>query len=92
MLGLCGIIAVQLGLICLSSYWISWDMQRKGKRPAFRTQLWNDLVELFGKYGGAIRNSGFRSLALKSDRGEPANRRHSFGAPVLAGKPAARKS
>jgi hypothetical protein len=85
MLGLCGIIVLQLVLICLVSYWISWEMQHKEKRAAFGAQVWNDIVDSFGKRHGAIRNRGLRSLAAKHVRVTPANCRKSRETPVLTG-------
>jgi hypothetical protein len=91
MLGLFGMIMVFLVQICLFSYWISWEMQNKQKRPAFTTQVRNDLVGLFAKSRGLVRNPGSRWDATKPVRLEPANGRQSAEAPILLGKPAASK-
>jgi hypothetical protein len=60
MLGLCGMIVVQLTLISLMSYWISWDMQHKDERPVFTKQVGNDFTGLFRKFRGSDPNSGAR--------------------------------
>jgi hypothetical protein len=68
MLGLCGMIVVQLTLIGLMSYWISWDMQHKGVRPVFMKQVGNDLMGLFGKLRGTVEKPGSRPVARSSAR------------------------
>jgi hypothetical protein len=44
MLGFFGMIVVFLGVNCLLSYWVSWDMQHKETRPGFGTQIRNDIA------------------------------------------------
>jgi hypothetical protein len=92
MLGLIGIIGVQVALICICSYWISWDMQHKDHRPVFIRQVYNDLVNLLAKYRGSIREPGTRSIAVNPVSVESANRRQSLEATVLPGKPVATAS
>jgi hypothetical protein len=60
MLGLCGMIVVQLTLIGVMSYWISWDMQHKDERPVFMKQLGDDFLGLFRKLRGSVPNPGAR--------------------------------
>jgi hypothetical protein len=60
MLGLCGMIVVQLTLIGLMSYWISWDMQHQDERPLFMKQVGNDFVRLFRRLRGSVPNPGAR--------------------------------
>jgi hypothetical protein len=60
MLGLCGMIGVQLTLIGLMSYWISWDMQHKETRPVFMKQVGNDFARLFRKFRRSVPNLGAR--------------------------------
>jgi hypothetical protein len=44
MIGFFGMIVVFLGLNCVLSYWVSWDMQHKETRPGFGTQIRNDIA------------------------------------------------
>lgn len=93
MLGFCGLVAAQLTLICVCSYWISWDMQRKEKRPTFRRQVWIDLTRLFEKYRDRVRNSALsQAVAVKAVQVEPANGRQSGESPRLSGERAASRS
>ncbi len=85
MLGLFGIIVVQLTLICLSSYWISWDMQAKDERPWFTRKVWTDLVALFGKCRDSVQNAGSRAVAASPGRLATAGRRQSV---EVAARPA----
>jgi hypothetical protein len=75
MLGLCGMIVVQLTLIGFMSYWISWDMQHEETRPAFMKQVGNDFVGLFSKFRGSVPNPGARvaspGVTAKLRRGVP---------------------
>ena len=66
MIGLCGMIFVFLVLICLFSYWISWEMQHNEQRHAFRTQIWSDVVNLFGKFRALFRSSGIQPVTAKT--------------------------
>jgi hypothetical protein len=49
MLGLCAIVLALVALSAVGSYWISWELHHKEKRPDFRTKLWNDVVQLLGR-------------------------------------------
>ena len=60
MLGLFGMIVVQLTLIGFMSYWISWDMQHKDERPVFMKQVGNDFLGLVRKLRGSVPNPGAR--------------------------------
>ncbi len=84
MLGLCGMILVLLKLICVMAYWIAWELRHKETRPTFRAQVWNDLVNLYGKCHASIRRLGRRAIVAKPVRGAPAQGRQSFEAPVLS--------
>jgi len=46
MLGFFGMIVAFVGVNCLLSYWVSWDMQHRETRPGFGTQIGNDVAEL----------------------------------------------
>lgn len=63
MLGLFGMIAVLLALICLNSYWIFWEMQHKEHRSSFLTTVATDFFDLFGRCCMAVQNARLRSVA-----------------------------
>jgi hypothetical protein len=44
MLGFFGMIMVFLAIICLLSYWISWDLQHQQTRPGFGKHIRNDIA------------------------------------------------
>jgi hypothetical protein len=92
MLGLMGMIVVQFALVCLLSYWIAWEMQHKETRSAFRTQAWNDLVNLLRKYRASIQIPGLKLPAGTAVRVAPEERRRSLEAPVLSRKAVASRS
>ena len=58
MLGFFGMMVVFLAVICLLSYWVSWDLQHKAARPGFGTQIRNDIAvslrSLTAKYRRAV--------------------------------------
>jgi len=74
MFGLFAIIAVQVAFIGACSYWMSWDMQHKDRRPTFTAQLRNDLVDFMRKNSGAGRNRASRSVAAEPVQARAKNR------------------
>jgi hypothetical protein len=58
-----------LSLIFVFSYWISWEVQHKQRRPPFTTKLRNDAARLFGRGLDRIRRSGTKSIAPQSEQG-----------------------
>jgi hypothetical protein len=75
MLGLLAIIAVQFAVLGVCSYWISWDMQHKDRRPAFIRQVCNDLLDFMSKRTGSDRIRVSRSVAAKRGRVKTENHR-----------------
>ena len=67
MFGFCAVMLALLSLICLISYWISWEVQHKARRPRFTTKLWNDSMRLLGRESGGITAPGTPSIAAQGD-------------------------
>ena len=78
MLGLIAIMLVLFGLILLTSYWISWDMQPRGQRPSFATKVANDLVVLLAQCRAFVANRGGQSLTARPVRISHAGRSQSL--------------
>ena len=80
MIGYLVLMLVLAGLVCLGSYWISWENQDAKTRPRFATQFWSDCATLFRRasprFGSHFIRSGcerkFASPALSQWRRKPA--------------------
>jgi len=73
MLGFFGMMIIFVGVNCLLSYWVSWDLQHKETRPGFGTQIRNDIAvslrSLMAKCRRAVmKNSAGRGLTASSAR------------------------
>lgn len=65
MLGFCMVMFVGVGLISLTSYYISWELQHEKRRPAFWTKVHSDCLRLIARGRGATRVSGMWPIAVK---------------------------
>jgi len=69
MLGLSVMMIAFTVLISAAVYWISWDLQPMGTRPAFSAKIWTDCSRIIG---GKIRRVRMtENRPLKNDIGSP---------------------
>ncbi len=79
MVGLCGMMLAFAVLIGLATYWISWEVQDKTRRPGFTKMLWSDITRLLRWESGGIPVFRTLSIAAQSELS-------STPAPVVTGK------
>jgi len=65
MIAFSALMLVMGALICLTSYWISWEIQDMKTRPAFGAKLKSDWIRLLDRFG---RSQDSGSLSARSVR------------------------
>ncbi len=63
MAGFLALLLALVGVVCLASYWMSWEIQDKRRRPTFTAMLWSDAARLLGRNSGRIPVSERQSHA-----------------------------